>query len=81
MLVQFAKWGNSIALRIPSHALRELGAAEGMTADLSVESGKLIVKPIYQQPRYSLDELLAGITEENIYEEYFADAPRGAEIA
>ncbi|WP_122982785.1 AbrB/MazE/SpoVT family DNA-binding domain-containing protein [Methylobacterium indicum] len=81
MLVQFAKWGNSIALRIPSHALRELGASEGMTADLTVEAGKLVVKPLQPQPRYSLDALLDGITEENIYEEYFSDAPRGAEIA
>lgn len=80
MLVQFARWGNSVAVRIPSHALRELGATEGMSANLSVESGKIIMTPIGLKPRYTLEELMANFKEEHVHEEYFADCPRGEEL-
>ena len=38
----------------------------------------LVVRPAL--PRYSLDELLAGITPENLPDESFDDAPRGQEL-
>lgn len=71
MIVQFAKWGNSVALRIPVPALRDLGAGEGMSADLRVEDGKMIVTPI-QDPAMLLENLIAQITDENIHDECFA---------
>ena len=80
MIVQFSKWGNSLALRIPSHALRDVGAVEGMSAELVVEAGKLVVTPMPATPRYSFDELLAGITTDNMHEDYFDAPPVGTEI-
>ncbi|SFV03822.1 antitoxin MazE [Methylobacterium sp. 174MFSha1.1] len=80
MRVQFARWGNSVAVRIPSQALRELGATEGMSADLSVESGKIVVTPIGSKPRYTLEELMATFKDEHVHEEHFADRPRGEEL-
>jgi len=46
MNLQVAKWGNSIALRIPSEVVRQLGLREGATvqAHLTVD-GTLPIRP------------------------------------
>lgn len=79
MRVQFSKWGNSVALRVPAAALRDLGAAVGTQADLTIDDGKLVVTPVPDTPAYSFDELLAGITEDNIHEDYFGETSFGSE--
>jgi antitoxin MazE len=44
--LQVAKWGNSLALRIPSEVVRRLGLREGATveAQLTVD-GTLFIRP------------------------------------
>jgi antitoxin MazE len=44
--LQIAKWGNSLALRIPAEVVRQLGLREGATveAQLSVD-GTLSIRP------------------------------------
>jgi len=46
MDLQLAKWGNSLALRIPSEVVRQLGLREGATvqAHLTVD-GTLSIRP------------------------------------
>jgi antitoxin MazE len=46
MDLQVAKWGNSLALRIPSEIVRQLGLREGATveAQLTVD-GSLSIRP------------------------------------
>lgn len=46
MDLQIAKWGNSLALRIPSEVVRQLGLREGATveAQLTVD-GSLSIRP------------------------------------
>ena len=46
MELQVAKWGNSLALRIPSDVVRRLGLREGATveAQLTVD-GSLSIRP------------------------------------
>lgn len=46
MDLQVAKWGNSLALRIPSEVVRQLGLREGATvqAHLTVD-GTLSIRP------------------------------------
>ena len=68
MVVQFAMWGNSVALRIPNAFAKQIQAVAGRTADISVQNGNLVVTPL-EAPVYTLDELLAGITEENLHGE------------
>ncbi|MCI0485919.1 MAG: AbrB/MazE/SpoVT family DNA-binding domain-containing protein [Blastocatellia bacterium] len=69
MRVQIQKWGNSLALRIPKSFANESNIEQGSLVDLSVIEGKLIVVPV-SEPEYTLDELLAGVTKENIHPEY-----------
>jgi antitoxin MazE len=75
------KWGNSIGLRIPTELTAELNLSENSTVDLRVEDGKLIVVPKQQKRKwkYSLDELLAGVTQENIHHETDWGIPVGDE--
>ena len=79
MRVHFARWGNSVALRVPATVLREIGATQGAAAELTVDGGKLVVTPIADTPSYTFDELLAGITEDNIHEDYFGEQAAGSE--
>ncbi|MBN1106676.1 MAG: AbrB/MazE/SpoVT family DNA-binding domain-containing protein [Deltaproteobacteria bacterium] len=74
------KWGNSIGLRIPAGLMAELNMSENSTVDLRIENGKLIVSPKQRRKwKYSLGELLAGVTEENIHPETDWGIPVGDE--
>jgi antitoxin MazE len=47
MDLQIAKWGNSLALRIPSSVVRELGLRNGDTVHAQVlADGALAIRPI-----------------------------------
>jgi antitoxin MazE len=78
---EFVKWGNSLALRVPSAFAKEVGAAEGKRAEMTVENGALIVKVARsRRRRYNLEKLIAGITKENRHPEIDWGPPVGAEI-
>jgi antitoxin MazE len=69
MLVQIAKWGNSLAVRIPAAHAKELGLAVNTKAELSVQNGKLVLTPLDEVPSFDLDALVAQITDENRHAE------------
>ena len=81
MLVHLAKWGNSLAVRIPAAYAREIGVIESSQADLSVEDGKLVLKPIKRLPNFDLETLVAGITDENRHAEVSTGAALGDEFS
>jgi antitoxin MazE len=72
------KWGNSLALRIPSGLAEDARLSDGAEVDIAVRNGRLVVEPV-AAPEVSLEQLVAGITPENLHREQFADGPRGAE--
>ncbi|MGA2028134.1 MAG: AbrB/MazE/SpoVT family DNA-binding domain-containing protein [Syntrophobacteraceae bacterium] len=74
------KWGNSLALRIPTHFATQLKVRENTTVELSISGGGMFVKPIHSKPKYSLCKMLEGITEKNIHKEIETGEPQGAEI-
>lgn len=80
MRVQFAKWGNSVALRMPSPLMREVGASDGMSATIVVENGSLVITPIQETPVYKLSDLLDAVSDENIHGEIKAGDPVGNEF-
>lgn len=46
MDLQVAKWGNSLALRIPSEVARQLGLHEGSTVEVQLTvDGSLSIRP------------------------------------
>jgi antitoxin MazE len=45
MKVQVAKWGNSTAVRLPKAVVKQLGLAQGMLLDVSVDGGAVKLEP------------------------------------
>lgn len=79
MIAHVAKWGHSLALRIPKGYARELSVDVGHTVDVAIDSGRLVITPVKDVPTYDLAELVAGITEENLHGETRTGASVGEE--
>lgn len=79
MRAKIQKWGNSLGLRIPKALAEELSVTEGSAVELSVKDGRLVAAP-ERRKRYTLAELLAGVTPENRHPETDFGPPRGKEI-
>ena len=75
---QIVGWGNSQALRIPRAILDELQIREGDEVELTVENGRLTVRPL--KPKLTLELLVAGITPENCHGEIGWGKPIGKEV-
>jgi len=78
MKLRVQKWGNSLALRIPKALAIEAKVASGSTVEMSLSNGELRIKPVEEQ-EYALEELLSGITAENIHDEVLTGIPQGRE--
>ncbi|UFP96905.1 AbrB/MazE/SpoVT family DNA-binding domain-containing protein [Gloeobacter morelensis MG652769] len=63
MKSQVARWGNSLAFRIPKQIAIQLDLKPSTTLVCSVEAGALVVRPVREVKEYSLEELLTGPTE------------------
>lgn len=57
--------GGSVVMAVPRQILSMLHLGAGSQVDVSVENGRLVVEPKVK-PRYTLAELLARCTEENM---------------
>jgi antitoxin MazE len=68
MKTRIQKWGNSLALRIPKSLAAESHLEQGMLVEVSLLDGKLLVTPL-RPPAVTLEELLQGITPENLHHE------------
>ena len=54
--MQVAKWGNSLAIRLPAELVRELGLKEGDQIDLVKDDGRVRVRRLDRA-----DEVLTGL--------------------
>ena len=79
MQTKIQKWGNSLGLRIPRTFAVEARVGEGSTVDLSVEDGRLLVRPL-RAPRYTLPGLLKKVTRQNLHTEVPTGTPVGREV-
>lgn len=79
MKTRVQKWGNSLALRIPKSFAAEAGIHADAAVELSLVDGILIVQPITPQP-LTLDQLLRGVTDENLPGEWDTGPAVGKEV-
>jgi antitoxin MazE len=79
MVGTIAKWGNSLAVRIPQHLAKEINLAEGSQVQLALIDGRLTIEPINRR-RYSLEELVEAITPENLHNEIDSGVAVGNEV-
>jgi antitoxin MazE len=64
---QLAKWGNSLAVRIPKSVAEQARIQEGDAILIEVVNGRIELRPVERIP--TLEELIAQITPENCYGE------------
>ena len=75
---QVAKWGNSLAVRIPKGVAEEARLQEGDSIVIEALKGRIELRPAEGIP--TLEELVAQITPENRHEETDWGPDRGKEI-
>jgi antitoxin MazE len=83
VIVEFRKWGNSLAIRIPKALANAINARDGKRAELTVQGDTLVLRlapTTKRKRRYSLDELLSGMTRDNVPQEVDWGRARGTEI-
>jgi antitoxin MazE len=73
------KWGNSLAVRIPKPFVEEIHIASGSEVDLTVDDGRIIIVP-QPEAKYSLTELLQGVTARNRHSETDTGTAVGQEV-
>ena len=79
MKTQIARWGNSVAIRIPKRVAEAAKFRPGDQVEMAVEeSGVLRVRKRKSKP--SLKELLRAITPENLHSETDWGASQGDEL-
>jgi antitoxin MazE len=61
------KWGNSLAVRIPSKLANQLRVTAGTQVEISTKNGSILVTP-RRRKQYSLREMLRKIKPENVHE-------------
>lgn len=64
MRARIQKWGNSLAVRIPKTFAHEAQLEQDAAVELLLVDGKVVMVPV-AEPEFTLEQLLAGITEEN----------------
>jgi antitoxin MazE len=79
MKTRVRKWGNSLALRIPKSFAAEARLHEDAPVELLLVDGKLVIQPVTEEP-FTLDELLQGVTDENLHGEWDTGPAVGKEV-
>ncbi len=82
MITRVGKWGNSLAIRVPKEEADELHWEPNTPIKTSVVDGMLVIEraTIIEAPTYTLEELLAGITLENLHPEIGTGYAVGNEV-
>lgn len=70
-----AKWGDSMAVRIPKPIAEQWGVREGSAIELSMRGDRVVMR----KRSYRLADMLAEINPDNIHAEQDAGPAQGAE--
>ena len=65
---QVKKWGNSLAVRLPAQLSAELGLKENDAVEIRREGSSLTIEKVAPIDDPTLDELIAGITPDNLHD-------------
>jgi antitoxin MazE len=79
MQTRIQKWGNSLAIRIPSAFAQTAKLKDSTVVEVSLVNGKIIIT-LARPPRPKLKSLLAKITPQNIHAEVDTGESVGNEI-
>jgi antitoxin MazE len=77
METRLMKWGNSQGVRLPKAVLEAMRLKSGDRVTVAVKNGNIVISPA--RGKYSLKELLDGITARNLHGEIATGAAVGRE--
>ncbi|HEY4444445.1 MAG TPA: PbsX family transcriptional regulator [Steroidobacteraceae bacterium] len=73
------KWGNSASVRISTGIMEAAHLRLDDEVDVREEGGRIVIEPI-RGSEFDIDQLLAGITPQNLHTEIDFGAPVGKEL-
>lgn len=79
MRTKIQKWGNSLALRIPKGFAQHSNLENNSEVDIHLEDRQIIIKPVIRENK-TLENLLAGVNENNIHSEVETGSAEGNEM-
>ena len=72
------KWGNSPAVRLSSAAMQIASFGIEQRVTIKASKGRIVIEPA-ENAEFSLKQLVAGITRENVHDEVSFGGPVGKE--
>ena len=78
MTTKIQKWGNSLAVRIPDEFAENLNWHAGSVVGFKQIGNKIIIAS--SRPKYTLEDMVKGITKKNRHKEFDWGKPMGKEI-
>jgi len=72
------KWGNSPALRLPSAVMKSAALELEQHVTITATRGRIVIEPA-KKPDYKLEDLLAGMKDDNAHDEVDFGGPVGQE--
>jgi antitoxin MazE len=79
MLTKVQKWGNSLAVRIPKAFALDARLNNDSVVEVSLVDGQIVIKPV-ASPAWSLEQLLSGVTSNNLHHENDTGGAVGNEV-
>ncbi len=79
MTTVVARWGNSLAIRLPRALVEQVQMSEGTSISFSVSGNSIIITP-HSRKKYTLDELLEGMTPDKFHSEIDTGVSVGNEV-
>ena len=73
------KWGNSLAVRIPSTAVKQLDVVAGTPVDIVTQDGAIVVRP-KKRRKYRLKDLLKNCKPRQLHGEVNLGPDVGREV-
>ncbi len=68
MFTKVQRWGNSLAVRIPKAFAVDARLENDALVEINLDEGKIVITPVSTRG-WTPDELLEGITEDNLPQE------------
>ncbi len=79
MEARVQKWGSSLAVRIPEVYAAQIGLTEDAVVEVDLIDGQLVIRQA-ARTRPTLEELLRGVTPENLHGEWDTGPAVGDEV-
>jgi antitoxin MazE len=81
MTAKVQRWGNSLAIRIPKSFAKQSNLHADTPVEMTIEGEVISLRAVSRKrSRYTLEELLEGVTAENCHEEISTGQPVGKEV-